>query len=177
VRIVGFSVLRNAISIRLESEGAMNLTNEIEDQKRWVRLDDLSFEARVRSISIQKERVHLLLRAKRNRFMMVKVFELMEEGELSLVFETEQERKLLYFLRKVSEKRGEKEEDLLFRLTTFEGRNREVISGKRSLYEISKEQQDVVHHKLVRMLQERPEKEKEPVLSGVEGCLDGSGRF
>ncbi len=155
VRIVSYSVLQNAISIRLLSEEPSALTHDLEDQKRWVRLDELSLEVRVCSISIQKEKVHLLIRTKRNRFLTSRLFDLMEKEELSLSFETEQERKLLYLLRKVSEKSGQKEEDLLFRLTTFQGRNGEIVSGKRSVYEISREQREVVHHKLVRMLQEK----------------------
>jgi hypothetical protein len=166
VRIVSFSVLRNAISIRLESDDARNLTDDLKGQKRWIRLGDFSMEAGVISISMRKERVNLLLKTRKKRFLAGRLFELMEKEELFLSFETEQEAKLSYLLRKVSEKTGNPEEDLLFSLTTFRGRNNELIGGKRSISEVSKEQQEVVYHKLARMLKVEPEQKD---VSMVEG--------
>ena len=69
IKIVSYSVLHNAISIRLLCEDPEGLANEARDEKRRVSLDDLSFEAKIRSINIQREGTNILLRTKRNRFL------------------------------------------------------------------------------------------------------------
>ena len=54
VKIVSFSVLHDAMSLRLLCENSEGLASQARDEKRRISLDDLSFEAKIRSINIQR---------------------------------------------------------------------------------------------------------------------------
>jgi len=154
VKIVSYSVLHNAISIRLLCENPEGLASEARDEKRRVSLDDLSFEAKIRSINIQREGTNILLRTKRNRFLVGRLFDLMSREALELSISETFDGKLSYLLSKVSKKMGEPEEELLLRLTTFRDREGKEILGKRSVEDLSESQKGVVMGKLSSMLRE-----------------------
>jgi len=154
VKIMSYSVLSNAISIRLLCENPERLASEARDEKRRVSLDDLSFEAKIRSINIQREGTNILLRTKRNRFLVGRLFDLMSREAPELSISETFDGKLSYLLSKVSKKRGEPEEELLLRLTTFRDKEGKEILGKRSVGDLSEGQKGVVLRKLNSMLRE-----------------------
>jgi hypothetical protein len=171
VKIMSYSVLHNAVSIKLLCEDPGALVNEARDEKRRVRFDDLALEAKIRSINIQREGTSILLRTKRNRYIVSRLFELMEREAVELSFSTPQdplqtakglEEKISYLLEKASKKLGEPEEKLLLRLTTFRDKNGKEISGKRSIQDISEGQKGVVLRKLNAILRS-PTSEREEV--------------
>ena len=158
VKIMSYSVLHNGVSIKLLCEDPGGLVNEARDEKRRIRFDALSLEAKIRSINIQREGTSILLRTKRNRYIVSRLFELMEREAVELSFSTPQdplqtaaglvEEKISYLLEKASKKLGEPEEELLYRITTFRDREGKEISGKRSIQDISEGQKGVVLRKL-----------------------------
>ncbi len=157
VKIMSYSVLHNGVSIKLLCEDPGGLVNEARDEKRRIRFDALSLEAKIRSINIQREGTSILLRTKRNRYIVLRLFELMEREAVELSFSTPQdplqtaaglEEKISYLLEKASKKLGEPEEELLYRITTFRDREGKEISGKRSIQDISEGQKRVVLRKL-----------------------------
>jgi len=152
VKIISYSVLQNAISVRLLCDSPEGLAGEARDEKRRVSLDDLSFEAKIRSINIQREGTNVLLRAKRNRFLAGRLFDLMSREALDLSISETFDAKLSYLLSKVSKRTNEPEEELLLRLTTFRDREGKEILGKRLLEELSEGQKGVVLRKLSAML-------------------------
>ncbi len=154
VKILSYSVLHNALSIKLLCEEPGGLVNEAKDEKRRVGLDDLSFEAKVRSISIKRGMTNVLLRAKRNRYIVSRLFELMEREAVELSISAIFDGKISYLLSKASKKLGKSEEELLLRLTTFKDKNGKEISGKRSIQDISEGQKEVVLRKLNAILRE-----------------------
>lgn len=154
VKILSYSVLHNALSIKLLCEEPGGLVNEAKDEKRRVGLDDLSFEAKVRSISIKRGMTNVLLRAKRNRYIVSRLFELMEREAVELSISAIFDGKISYLLSKASKKLGKAEEELLLRLTTFKDKNGKEISGKRSIQDISEGQKEVVLRKLNAILRE-----------------------
>jgi hypothetical protein len=154
VKIISFSVLHNAISVRLLCENPESLVNEARDEKRRVGLDDLSFEARIRSISIQREGANVLLRIKKNRFFVGRLFDLMGREVLELSISPSFDGKISYLLSKVSKKLGKSEEEILLRLTTFQDREGKEIMGKRSVENLSEAQKGVVLRKLDAILRE-----------------------
>ncbi|MBM4348582.1 MAG: hypothetical protein FJ106_01640 [Deltaproteobacteria bacterium] len=154
VKIMSYSVLHGALSIKLLCEDPGGLVNEAKDEKRRVGLDDLSFEAKVRSISIKRGMTNVLLRAKRNRYIVLRLFELMEKEAVELsIFEILDE-KISYLLSKASQKLAEPEKELLLRLTTFRDREKNEIPGKKSIQDISEGQKEVVLRKLNAILRE-----------------------
>lgn len=154
VKIISYSVLHGALSIKLLCEDPGDLVNEAKDEKRRVGLDDLSFEARVRSISIKRGMTNVLLRAKRNRFIVSKLFDLMEREAVELSISEVLDEKISRLLSKASQKLAESEEELLLRLTTFRDREGHEVLGKRSIQDISEVQKEVVLRKLTTILRE-----------------------
>ena len=152
VKIVSFSVLQNAVSVRLLCENANWLVNEARDERRKVSIDDVTFEAKIRSINIQREGASLLLRTKRSRFIVGRLYDLMDKGSNEFMVSESIGRKLSHLLDKVSKKTGEPEENLLFRLTSFKKDGNEIL-GKKSIEELSENQKVVVLRKLNSMLQ------------------------
>jgi len=148
VKIMSYSVLHGALSIKLICEDPGGLVNEAKDEKRRVGLDDLFFEAKVRSISINRGTANILLRAKRNRYIVSKLFDLMEREGVELSISAIFDGKISYLLSKASQKLGESEEELLLKLTTFKDREGNEISGKRLIQDISEGQKEVVLRKL-----------------------------
>jgi len=154
VKIMSYSVLHGALSIKLICEDPGGLVNEAKDEKRRVGLDDLFFEAKVRSISINRGMANVLLRAKRNRYIVSKLFDLMEREAVELSISTILDGKISHLLLRASQKLGESEEELLLRLTTFKDRERNEIPGKKSIQDISEGQKEVVLRKLNAILKE-----------------------
>lgn len=154
VKIVSFSVLQNAISIRLLCENAPWLSTEARDEKRKVSLDDLSFEAKIRSVNIQREGTNILLRTKRNRFVVGKLFDLMSRPSLEFTVTETLDGKLSHLLSYISKKSGESEENLLFKLTTFRDKDGKEVMGKRLIEDLTENQKIVVLKKLSSMLQQ-----------------------
>lgn len=148
VKIVSFSVLQNAISIRLLCENASWLTAEARDERRKINLDELSFEGKIRSVNIQREGTNILLRAKRSHFLVGKLFELMDRPSLEFSVMESLDGKLNSLLSVLSKKTGEHKEDLLLRLTTFKDKDGREIQGKRHIEELSENQKVVVLRKL-----------------------------
>lgn len=153
VKVVSFSVLHDAISVRLLCESASGLTNEPRDERRKVSLGDLLFEAKIRSINIQREGVSILLRTKRSRYIVGKLYDLMEKESIEFSVTENLAGRLSNLLFRVSRKTGESEEDLLFRLTTFRDKDGREIHGKRLINDLSENQKFVVLKKLNSMLQ------------------------
>jgi len=78
----------------------------------------------------------------------------MDKGFLDFSVATPLEGNVAYLLGKVSRKLGEPEEEILYRLTSFEGRDGHKVEGKRSIYEVSDGQLEVVLRKLKGMLRQ-----------------------
>jgi len=148
VRVVSFSVLQNAISIRLLLSNSDSITGEARDEKRRVRLGDLSFEARIRSINIQREGTNVLLRTGKNRYLLNRLFELMERPSIELLVTEVLDKRLSELLLKVSEKLNEPREKLLTRLTTFRDREGNEVLGKDSIEDLTESQKSYVLKRL-----------------------------
>jgi len=152
VKIVSFSVLQNAISIRLMCWNSDPITGEAKDEKRRICLDDLSFEAKIRSINIQREGTNILLRTKKSRYLVNRLFELMDKLYLDFSVTEVLDKKLSELLLKVSEKLNEPQERLLERLTRFKDKEGNEIPGKESIEDLTEAQKSYVLKRLNSML-------------------------
>jgi hypothetical protein len=152
VKIVSFSVLQNGISIRLMCWNSDPVTGEAKDEKRRITLDELSFEAKIRSINIQREGTNILLRTRKSRYLVNRLFELMDKLSLDFSVTEVLDKKLSELLLKVSEKLNEPQEKLLERLTRFKDKDGNEIAGKKSIDDLTEGQKSYVLRRLSSML-------------------------
>ncbi len=148
VKIKSYSVLSNSISIKLLSDSPHGLVHEAKDEKRKVGLDGLYFEAKIKSVNLQREVANILLRAKKNRYIVLKLFDLMGKDSLELSFFEACDTELLTLLKKVSLLQGRSEEEVLYGLTSFRDKNGNEVPGKRTVDELSDLQKEIVLRKL-----------------------------
>ncbi len=153
-KILSYSVLQNAISIRLLCDTSHGLIGEPKDERRRVSLDELVFEAKVRSVNIQREETNVLLRTKKSRYIASKLFELMGRESLEFSITSPLDGEISRLLRMASSKLGEPEDKLLFKLTTFTDREGREVPGKSTIQELSEGQKSFLLRKLRDVLQE-----------------------
>lgn len=160
---MSFSVLQDAVSIRLTSSNSdNNIIQELKDQKNKVqniKVGDLDLNAEIKSISICND-IHILLHSLRNKYVINRLFEFMDSDCLTVIVNSEQEKRLLYLLKLASNKSNKPEGELLYQLTTFKGKDGKLVDGKRSIYDISKKSQEVVIDKLQKIIENRSKRQK-----------------
>jgi hypothetical protein len=180
-KIMSFSVLQDAVSIRLTSSNSdNNIIQELKDQKNKaqnIKVGDLDLNAEIKSISIRND-IHILLHSPRNKYVINRLFEFMDSDSLTVIINSEQEKRLLYLLNLASNNSNKAEGELLYQLTTFKGKEGKLVDGKRSIYDISKKSQQVVIDKLQKMIENESKRQKlDKSLSQVkdsavrEGCV------
>lgn len=76
----------------------------------------------------------------------------MDSDSLTVIINSEQEKRLLYLLKLASNNSDKTEGELLYQITTFKGKNGKLVDGKRSIYDISKKSLGVVIDKLQKMI-------------------------
>jgi hypothetical protein len=162
-KIMSFSVLQDAISIRLTSTNSdNNIIQELKDQKNKpqnIKIGDLDLNTEIRSISIRND-IYILLHSSRNKYVINRLFEFMDSDSLSVIINSEQEKRLLYLLKLASDNSKKPEGELLYQLTTFKGKEGKLVDGKRSIYDISKKSQEVVIDKLQKMIEKGSKRQK-----------------
>ncbi len=156
-RIAGYAVNRKTISVRIEMSGAMAHLDELEQYKgktKTIRLDAFHLVGKIESITISRN-VGFLMHAARLDFINRRLFRLMEKEPLTIEVSTPQQDKLLYFLETAAKKRNRKAGDLLFELSSFKKKDgdgpEKTIPGKRSVFDLSEAQSNVVFDKIRRL--------------------------
>jgi hypothetical protein len=156
-RIVGYAVNRRSISVKIEMMGSAPIIDELErckGKQKTVRLDAFQLVGKIESITISRN-VGFLMHAARLDFINRRLFCLMEKEPLTIEVSTAQQDKLLYFLATAAEKRNKKVADLLFELSSFKKRGgngpEQVVPGKRSVFDLSEAQSNVVFDKISRL--------------------------
>jgi hypothetical protein len=84
----------------------------------------------------------------------------MDSDSLTVIINSEQEKRLLYLLKLASDNSDKPEVELLYQLTTFKGKDGKLVDGKRSIYDISKKSQEVVIDKLQKMIEKGSRRQK-----------------
>jgi hypothetical protein len=162
-KIISFSVLQDAISIRLTSSNSdNNIIQELKDQKNKpqnIKIGDLDLNAEIKSINIRND-IHILLHSLRNKYVINMLFEFMNSDSLTVIINSEQEKRLLHLLKLASNNLDRPEVELLYQLTTFKGKDGKLVDGKRSIYDISKKSQEVVIDKLQKMIENGSKRQK-----------------
>lgn len=155
-KIMSFSVFQDTISIRLTSSNSdNNVIQELKDQKgktQNIKIGDLDLNAEIKSIRIRNN-IHILIHSPKNKYLINRLFEFMDSNSLTVTIDSEQEKRLLHLLKLASNNSDKTEEELLYQLTTFKGKDGKFVDGKRSIYDISKKSQEVVIDKLQRMIE------------------------
>ena len=152
-KIVGYSVNRKHISIKIETAGTTTVIDELEQYKgrtKTIRLDTFQTVGTIESITISKN-VVFLVHAARLDFIGRRLFGLMEKDPLNIEVSTTEQDKLLYFLDTVARKRNQRAGDLLFELSCFrkkDGNRERTIPGKKSVFELSEPRLKVVFDKI-----------------------------
>ena len=155
-RIVGYAVNRKTISVRIEMSGAAPIIDELErckDKQKTIRLDTFQLVGKIESITISRN-VGFLIHTARLDFINRRLFRLMEKEPLAIEVSTTQQDKLLYFLDTIARRRNRKADELLFELhPSRKGRKRsgQAIPGKRSIFDLSEAQSNVVFDKISRL--------------------------
>ncbi len=156
-RIVGYAVNRKTISVRIEISPTPSVIDELEQYKgrqKTIRLDTFQVVGRIESITINKN-VGFLVHTAKLEFIHRRLFRLMEKESLAVEMSTTQQDKLLYFLDTVARKQSRTAEDLLFDLSSFTKRDgngrQKTIPGKRSVFDLSETQSNVVFNKISRL--------------------------
>ena len=151
-RIINYAVLRDGISVQLVCDGKDSETPEkftsFKDVSGYFTIGDMGAVGVVKSISLRKG-VHILLHLDRKPYIVRKLFDLMERDIIPVTINSEQEKRLLYLLDKTSKAEDKPQKDLLRELTTFTGKNGQLVEGKESIYELSPRFQEVVIGKLL----------------------------
>ena len=156
-RIVGYAVNRKTISVKIEMAGAAPIIDELDQYKgkmKTIRLDTFQLVGKIESITISRN-VGFLIHTARLDFINRRLFRLMEKEPLAIEVSTTQQDKLLYFLDTIARKRNRKAEDLLFELSSFKKKDgsgpEKIIPGKRSIFDLSEAQSNVVFDKMSRL--------------------------
>lgn len=157
VKITSYSVLHDGISVQLLCNGKTSEEPKdiaaVKGVSQRIRIGDIDIAGVVKSVSLRKG-VYILLRLTRSRYVVKRLFELMEEDSVQVVVHSERERTLLCLLDQTAKSHQRQVEDLLYELTTFTGKNGKRVEGRRSIYDISARFQDVVIKKLQKILGE-----------------------
>ena len=90
-RLEGFSVTRKGLSIKLVCERAEDAITSLGRVRDWLRLDDVSLLASVKSVNLREGGNRLLLRAEHDRSTVNKLDALLEKDACLLSFETDRE--------------------------------------------------------------------------------------
>ncbi len=156
-RITGYAVNKKTISVQVELSGAMAVVDELERCKgkmKTIRLDAFQVVGKIESITIRRN-VGFLIHAARFDFINRRLFRLMEKEPLTIRVSTTQQDKLLYLLDTIAKKRSQKPDDLLFELSSFKKKDgdgpEKTIPGKRSVFDLSEAQSNVVFDKIRRL--------------------------
>jgi len=156
-RIVGYAVNRKTISVKIEMFPATSVIDELERYKgkqKTIRLDTFQVVGKIESITISKN-VGFLVHTARFDSIQRRLFRLIEKESLAIEVSTAHQDKLLYFMETAAKKRNQKAEDLLFELSSFKKRNgngaEKTIPGKRSVFDLSEAQSNVVFDKISRL--------------------------
>jgi hypothetical protein len=156
-RITGYTVNKKTISVQIELSGAMAVVDELERYKgrmKTIGLDTFQVVGKIESITIRRN-VGFLIHAARFDFINRRLFRLMEKEPLTIRVSTTQQDKLLYLLDTIAKKRSQKPDDLLFELSSFKKKDGDVpektIPGKRSVFDLSEAQSNVVFDKIRRL--------------------------
>jgi hypothetical protein len=156
-RIVGYAVNRKTMSFRIEMSGTAPIIDELEryrGKQKTIRLDTFQLVGKIESITISRN-VGFLVHTARLDFIHRRLFRLMEKESLAIEVSTTLQDKLLYFLDAIARKRNQKAEDLLFELSSFRKRDgngpERIIPGKRSVFDLSEAQSNVVFDKISRL--------------------------
>ncbi len=156
-RIVGYTVNRKTISVKIEMSGSAPIIDELERYKgkqKTIRLDTFQLVGKIESITINRN-VGFLMHAARLDFINRRLFRLMEKEPLTIEVSTPEQDKLLYFLETAAKKRNRKAGDLLFELSSFKKRDgkglEQTIPGKNSVFDLSEAQSNVVFDKINRL--------------------------
>lgn len=149
VRIKSYSVLSNGLSVKLLSDSyPQGLIQEAKGEKKKVYLNDISLEAKIKSVNIQRDGANILLRTKKNRYLVLKLFELMGRESLELSFSGPSDAELKELLKNVSFLRERPEEEILFNMTTFRNKEGHEVPGKRNVEELTDLQKEILLRKL-----------------------------
>ena len=155
-KIAGYTVNRKTISVQIELSGAMAV-DELERYKgktKTMRLDTFQVVGKIESITIRRN-VGFLVHTARLDFINRRLFRLAEKEPLAVEVSTTQQDKLLYFLDTIARKRSHKPEELLFELSSFKKKGgdgpEKLIPGKRSVFDLSEAQSNVVFDKIRRL--------------------------
>ena len=156
-RIISYAVNRKTISLRIEMSGRAPIIDELElykGKQKTIRLDAFQVVGKIESITISRN-VGFLVHTARLDFIHHRLFRLMEKESLAIEVSTTHQDKLLYFLATIARKRNRKAEDLLFELSSFSKRDENgperTIPGKRSVFDLSEAQSNVVFDKISRL--------------------------
>lgn len=156
-RISGYAVNRKTISVRIEMSGATSAFDELERYKgkhKTIRLETFQLVGKIESITISKK-VGFLMHTARLDFINRRLFRLMEQESLAIKVSSTHQDKLLYFLDTIAKNRNQKAEDLLFELSSFNRRDGngpdKTIPGRRSVFDLSDAQSNVVFDKLSKL--------------------------
>jgi hypothetical protein len=156
-RIAGYAVNRKTISVQVELSGTMAVVDELERYKgrmKTIKLDSFQVVGKIESITIRRS-VGFLIHAARLDFINRRLFHLMEKEPLTIRVSTPQQEKLLYLLDTIAKKRSQKPDDLLFELSSFKKKDgdgpEKTIPGKRSVFDLSEAQSNVVFDKIRRL--------------------------
>jgi hypothetical protein len=156
-RIVGYGVNRKTISIRIDLVDSASVTEELErckGRQKTIRLDTFQIVGKIESITISKN-VGLLVHTARLDFIHRRLFRMMEKESVGIEISTAHQDKLLYFLDTVAKKRDQRPGDLLFELSSFNKTDTngtgKTIPGKRSVFDLSEAQSNVVLNKISRL--------------------------
>ena len=156
-KIAGYAVNRKMISVRIEMSATASVIDELQACKgkhKTIRLDTCQVVGKIESITIRRN-VGFLVHASRFDFINRRLFHLMEKEPLTIRVSTPQQDKLLYLLDTFAKKRSQKPDDLLFELSSFKKKDgdgpEKAIPGKRSVFDLSEAQSNVVFDKIRRL--------------------------
>jgi hypothetical protein len=157
-KIRSYFVRQDAISINLICSGITDSIiqelKELRENKgnaQDIKIEDLNLSAAIESISI-RDSIHILLHSQRDRHVVNKLLEFMDCESVTVIMNSENEKKLSYLLSLASSNMNKPADEVLYQLTTFKGRDGKLVDGKRSIYDISKKSQEVVINKLTRII-------------------------
>lgn len=156
-QIASFSVFSSHISISMivlcdrTSPFIQEIRGMDRDNGRSIEIGNLKFTGVVNSISLSKG-IRILLHAERSKYILNRLFELSGYDTVSLRIKTDREARIERMLSIVSEKENAQPSEILYRLTTFTGKDGKLIEGKRCVDEISRKCQDVVISKLSKII-------------------------
>jgi hypothetical protein len=151
-----FSVLHDRVSVSLQTTELPDAPSlqDLQDligQHHPAFLEGLSQPCELISLSMSR-RLTLLLSAPKELPVITRLLALMDAESVLVRLHTLQEQQLLRFLQAAAQKLQVSDAELLYRLSTFQGKNQRLIPGKRDIDTLSRPRQAVVRKKLLRLL-------------------------